>query len=171
MLSGNRIILRDWTANDIETLLALRNDVELQKLLMTNPKPNSREQVIKWASDKSERQDGVFFVVAESNSGKAIGYIQMVDMDILHGRGYLGICLARGTQGKGYGYEALCLLEDHLRATLHLRKIMLYVLATNESAIKFYQRAGFAKVGHLHEHFCLDGTFYDVLIMEKFLPR
>ncbi|WP_167632347.1 GNAT family N-acetyltransferase [Mariprofundus ferrooxydans] len=171
MLSGNKIALRAWSADDIAPLSAMRNDVELQKLLMTQPKPNSNEQVARWLSDKSSRENGVFFVVAELVGGSAVGYVQVVDMDFLHGTGKLGICLARDSQGKGYGYEVLHLLEGYLQETFHLRKIILHVLANNGAAIGLYRRAGFIDVGCMREHFYLDGAFQDVLVMEKILPK
>jgi len=169
MLSGEKVSLRPWCREDIEALMIMRNDAALQKLLMTQPRPNSRERVIQWLTEKSSQDNAVFFVIAESTGGHAVGYVQVVDIDQLHCRGNLGICLAADVQGRGYGTETLQLLEPYLQKNLGLRKVVLQVLADNESAIALYRKAGYREVGYLKEHFLFDGSFMDVLIMEKII--
>jgi len=149
--------------------MAMRNDVSLQKLLMTQPRPNSRERVVQWLTEKSELADGLFFVVTGMSANNAVGYVQVADIDRTHRRGSLGICLAPNVQGKGYGLEVLNLLETHVKDKHDFKKLILQVLADNYPAINLYLKARYREVGCLKEHFLLDGKFRDVLIMEKVL--
>lgn len=168
MLTGKNLVLRAWKDSDLPKLTALRNDLDLQAQLMTQPRPNSVARVVRWLQEKSEKPDGVFFVVAERASDAALGYLQIQQMDMQNRHCSLGICLATEAQGMGYGHEALTLVERYMKQTFGVRKIMLEVLQSNASAIRFYERYGFQKVGVMKAHFQVGDQHVDVLIMEKF---
>jgi RimJ/RimL family protein N-acetyltransferase len=169
MLSDDRIILRAWKEGDIQMLSLLRNNLELQEMLMTQPRPNTGTRVREWLEEKSNREDGVFFVVADITDDQPLGFIQVLGMSPLHGTGNLGICLSPGQQRTGVGSDAIKLLAEYLRRVFGTRKLLLNVLADNEKAIAFYLKQGFVEAGRLHEHFFNDGQFKDVVLMEKFI--
>jgi RimJ/RimL family protein N-acetyltransferase len=169
MLKNANTVLRPWTEQDIEVLEQLRNDVVLQAMLMTQPRPNSEQRVLEWLAAKTDAENGLFFVIADSKSNNAIGYLQVVNINQQNGTCELGICLSPDVQGRGYGAAAIHALVDYLRTTFNLRKLMLHVLADNSGAIAFYLKTGFTEAGLLKEHFYHDGQYKDVVIMEKFL--
>lgn len=169
MLAGKDVVLRPWCEDDLAVLMRLRNDVALQTQLMAQPRPNSRARVSQWLKDRSERTDGVFFVVAAADDNRVLGYVQLANMDVLHGRGDLGICLDPSAHGRGVAAQTLDLLQGYVTQVFGLRKIVLQVLCSNLRAIAFYEKQGFARVGVLCEHAFLQGSHVDVLLMEKFL--
>ncbi len=171
MMSDDRIELRAWSKKDIDALGRLRNDLLLQEMLMSQPRPNSAERVQDWVTEKSDREDGVFFVISERGSDRVLGYVQVVNMNAMHGTGELGICIAPDAQGSGYGSAAMTLLQDYLKRVFSMRKLLLHVVADNEGAVAFYLKLGFDEVGRMKNHFLNDGEFRDVIIMEKFFPR
>ncbi|KQY49728.1 GNAT family protein [Lysobacter sp. Root494] len=170
MLLGDKVILREWRESDLERLSALRNDIDLQRLLMSQARPNSVERVRQWLVERSARDDMVFFVVADGND-EAVGYIQVAAIDRFHGHGDLGICLSQSTQGLGIAAEACQLLEQYLIDTLALHKLTLRVLADNSRAIAFYRKHGYRDVGVLERHFRDGNSQHDVLLMERLLRR
>jgi RimJ/RimL family protein N-acetyltransferase len=169
MLTGKNVVLRPWCEDDIAVLMRLRNDVALQTQLMTQPRPNSRVRVIQWLKDRSERTDGVFFVVAAADDDHVLGYVQLANMDVMHGRGDLGICIDPAMHGKGVADQAMKMLQIYVMQVFGLRKILLHVMCSNLRAIAFYERQGFGRVGVLREHAFLQGDYVDVLLMEKLL--
>jgi RimJ/RimL family protein N-acetyltransferase len=169
MLFGNRVVLRPWAEVDLPVLSGIRNDLELQLALMSEPRPNSEGRVRQWLQDRSAQADTVFFVTARAADDHAVGFIQAHRIDRRNGAGYLGICLARDHQNEGLGGEAIQLLSTYLVEVMGLRKLMLEVLSDNQGAINFYLRAGFAVVGTLRAHHLMRGRFHDVIIMEKML--
>lgn len=169
MLVGQKIELRPWSPDDLPALQSLRNNIALQRQLMSHVRGSSLEQVRDWLSAKSESADGVFFVVADKSSGHAAGYIQVIRMDLLNGTGRLGICIAPESQGKGMGGEAITLLADYLRNLFQLRKLLLEVLADNTAAIMLYTKLGFCETVRLHAHSHTGAGYSDVLVMEKLL--
>lgn len=171
MISDDRIVLRARAQDDLDALAKLRNDLTLQEMLMSQPRPNSADRVQDWLTGKSGRDDGVFFVIAERDSDRVLGYVQVVNMNAQHGTGELGICIAPDSQGHGYGSSAMTLLEDYLQRVFSLRKLLLHVLADNEGAVKFYLKLGFDEAGRMRDHFLNNGEHRDVLIMEKILAQ
>lgn len=171
MIGGSLVTLRPWSSEDLLDLQQLRNNIKLQSQLMAKPKGSSVEQVKAWISSRSNDPKSIFFVIADRVSNKAIGYLQLVDLDLFAGVGHLGICLSPNVQGQGVGSESLLLLEDYMKKIFCLRKIMLQVLASNEKAIRFYLRTGFREVGKLQKHYRTPSGFEDVLVMEKLINQ
>jgi RimJ/RimL family protein N-acetyltransferase len=169
MLASKNVVLRAWREDDIAVLMRLRNDISLQIQLMTQPRPNSRLRVSQWLKDWSERTDGVFFVVAAANDDHVLGYVQLANMDVMHGRGELGICLDPAAHGQGVADQTMEMLQNYVIQVFGLRKILLHVLCSNLRAIAFYEKQGFGRVGVLREHVFLQGDHVDVLLMEKLL--
>lgn len=171
MISGERTVLRPPDAKDLEALGELRNDVAFQRSLMALPRPNSADRVQAWVKARTEDPHGLFFVVADKRTDGCVGFAQLLKMDAVHGTGELGIGIAPAAQGKGYGGEALALLERYGAATFGVRKIVLSVLAENEAARRVYERAGYALVGVHRAHFFSGGRYLDVVLMEKLLTE
>lgn len=169
MLVSRDIVLRAWCDDDLAVLMRLRNDVALQTQLMSQPRPNSRDRVKQWLKDWSERTDGVFFVVASAENDGVLGYVQLANIDVMHGRGDLGICLDPSVHGRGLADQTMELLQTYVIQVFGLRKILLQVFCSNLRAIRFYENQGFERVGVLREHTLLQGSYVDVLIMEKLL--
>ena len=171
MIGDDRIELRAWSENDLHALGQLRNDLLLQEMLMSHPRPNSEDRVRDWVTEKSRRDDAVFFVIADRKSDGVLGYIQVVNMDATHGTGELGICIGPQAQGGGYGTAAMQLLEGYLKRVFGTRKLLLHVLADNTGAANFYLKLGFVEVGQMKDHFLSDGKYRDVVIMEKLFDQ
>ena len=171
MLKGERLALREWREADVATIAALRNDIELQSLLMTRARPNPAERVRQWLAERASRTDMLFFVIASNADDSVLGYVQVASIDAFQGTGELGICLRREAQGQGIADECCALLEGYAGRTLGLRKFTLRVLASNARAVAFYRRRGYREIGRLERHYPSEGEYEDVILMERFLPR
>jgi len=169
MIQGDKVCLRAPEERDLETLRDLRNDFALQGTLMARPRANGMARVRRWIEDRLADPDAVFFVIARRQDDAALGFVQVLAMDLVSGVGELGICCAEAARGQGHGGEALRLLEDYLTGIFNLRKLVLKVLAQNSGAVRFYERLGFDTVGTHRRHFFRDGAYHDVTVMEKFL--
>ncbi len=171
LLVGKKTILRSSEEDDIQFLLTLRNNLKLQVLLMAQPRANSLRRVKEWVARLIDNPHSIFLVIAARHGNRPLGYVQLTNMDFLHGTAELGICLNETACGRGYAAEALQLLEDYVHDVFNIRKIILRVLASNIRAIGFYKKARYRKVGMHQRHFYHARIFHDVLIMEKFLTQ
>jgi UDP-4-amino-4,6-dideoxy-N-acetyl-beta-L-altrosamine N-acetyltransferase len=167
MLTGKFVSLRPPLPGDEKFLYQVRNDFTVQKLLLALPRANSMQRVRDWFLRVMDDSQSVFFVAAVNE--EAVGFIQIRKMDFVHGTGELGIYVHETAQGKGVAAEMMSLVENYVRDTFRLRKIVLQVLESNHRAISFYEKNNYSKVGIFAKHFYSQLKYHDVLIMEKFL--
>ncbi len=167
MLYGTSVTLRAWTPADLTVLGDMRNDIDLQLMLMAEPRPNPEERVRQWLQERSAQPDSVFFVIAGRQDNQALGFVQATRWDKRNRSAYLGIGLAASARGKGHAGEALRLAEGYFRNVLNLRKLLLEVLSTNSAALALYRNAQYTVAGTLKAHHLVRGVHEDVVIMEK----
>jgi hypothetical protein len=84
------IIIRAYKDHDFETLEKIRNNFELQYLLLANPKPNTKLRVLQWIENKTAGVNSVFFVIS-NDKDDTIGYAQATELDLLNRNCYFGV--------------------------------------------------------------------------------
>ena len=171
MLTSQDTTLRQPDVCDFDFLVRLRNDAIVQAQLMALMRANSVRRVENWIEAVLADPDSLFFIISETQSGKGIGFIQLRRIDFVHRHGNLGIALTAEFRGKGHGFNAIKLLENHAADVFGVRKAMLQVLADNQAAVRLYSKCGYRTVGTMTSHFYHTGTFHDVILMEHLLAR
>lgn len=161
------ITLRDYKEKDLNTLYLIRNDNNIQNLLMSFPKKESFEDVKNWLANKQIKD--LFKIIALNENDLCIGYLQLVNIDKNRRSGKLGITIYKDYQNLGYGQKALTLFFDILKKEFNFEKVYLEVLMINKNAIKVYEKLGFYQINKLKNNFLLDSKNLDVIKMEKVL--
>jgi len=169
MIDGERLRLREPREGDVPVLAELRNDLEVQRLILSRGRPNSLRRVQAWIDRVSNAEDAVLFVVADERD-EPLGFVQVAGLDFVNGHGRLGIAIVEAARGVGGGREAVQLVGRYVREVFNLRKLVLEVAASNAAAIAAYEGVGFRRVGVLTDHVVYGGVPSDVLIMEWMLP-
>lgn len=169
MIEGGAIRLRAWHEADVSAMVALRNHVELQAQLLARVRGSDDAQVRRWLQERSNGTDSLLFVIADRINDAALGYMQFVGLDLVDRRAELGICMAPAAQGQGLGTQAIALSLTYLHDIWSLRKISLRVRSDNQRAIRCYQGLKFEQCGLLRQHALMNGTWLDVVLMERFL--
>lgn len=163
---GTKVRLRPFQAGDLPVLTELRNDEELQRLLLADWKHNSQDDVKAWLKRRASERHTFFAVVADRITDDCCGFIQLLGMKPPHCNGTLGIAVHASARGRGLGAEAIRLASAHAQATYQLRKIVLHVMSGNRPAVRLYERLGFRRVGTLEAHYWNGSDFEDVHVME-----
>lgn len=171
MLALDKTLLREPREEDLPLLHRLRNDLNLQMELGHRPKPAAMAQVRHWVEQTAAESTTVMFIVAEAGSERGLGFVKVVGIDPVHGFGHLRIALDPVAQGRGHGGQTLTLIERYVADVFGLRKLILTVVATNETAIRRYAKSGYREVGRHQAHWYFRGAWHDVLIMERPIPH
>jgi RimJ/RimL family protein N-acetyltransferase len=90
-------------------------------------------------------QDRLRLAVDDAH-GELIGYISLKPYRRNAAIAELGVCFAADRVSQGYGAEALRIVIGWAYPALGLKRIILFVDAINERAVKLYERLGFVKV-------------------------
>ena len=103
------------------------------------------------------------YLVAEVD-GRMVGHASLMPLprkNIAHVV-TLDICVHPGQSRRGYGRAMLSALLDWARQRPEVRKVELWVRASNHPAIALYQGLGFVEEGRLRDHVRVaDGVFVD----------
>ena len=167
-LKGDKVFLRAPDGEDLDFFVTIKNDLISQMLLMSAPKPLSKQQVSEWLTNAQKDERRFMFLILEADHpSKAIGYLQLANFQPIHGTVELGVCILPEMRGQGIGREAIKLILKFAYQIYAIRKVGLKVLSQNSNAIALYRKLGFRKVGILREDFWICGKYQDVMIMEK----
>ena len=94
------------------------------------------------------------------------GQIDLHQIDYRNSHATLGIVIGKKNYlGKGYGQEAIELLQKFVFHTLNLHRLELDVYEYNERAYKCYLKCGFVEEGRLRQKLFRDGRYWDVIKM------
>jgi UDP-4-amino-4,6-dideoxy-N-acetyl-beta-L-altrosamine N-acetyltransferase len=162
------VTLSSIHADDSEILFRWINDPETVRF-------NAPYRPVHWANHEdwvrslAKATNKVAFAVRAS--GRLIGVVQLVDIDLVHRSAELTIRLGdEDDRGRGYGTAALKLAIDHAWRDLNLHRVWLRVFEDNLRAIQAYKKAGFKQEGVMREAAYIDGRYVGLVIMGTLNP-
>ena len=114
----------------------------------------------------SRRGNDVRCVICRDGEADPIGLVSLTGIDPVHRHAEFHILIGEPVaHGKGIGSEAAQAMLRHGFMDLNLHRIYLYVLTTNQAAIRVYEKAGFRREGTLRESAFKNGGYHDLLVM------
>ena len=155
--------LRDIRSTDRELLLAWRNQPDVAQWMFTdhNITPEEHDEwltsmlldpkVKYWMIEVDQAPQGVVHLASISSVQKRCKWGM-----------YLGEPAARGT---GAADAASFLSLDWAFRQLCMEQVICEVLATNERALRLYERVGFRRDDYLRSHVTKGSTTHDVVVM------
>lgn len=161
------VLLRPVVDADSDLLFGWINDHDL--VVFNAPfREVFRPEHDAWFSRIQSRNDVAFFMIEDTESGKAIGSCQLLNIHSVHRSAELQIRIGSTTsQNRGSGSEAVRQLIAYGFSKLELHRIALHVFATNQRAIRVYEKNGFVREGLLRQAACIDGQWLDVVCMAR----
>jgi diamine N-acetyltransferase len=91
-----------------------------------------------------------------------------VNINFIHRHTEIQIIVKSDFQGFGLAKMAMSKGIDYAFNILHMHKICLYVDTENHKALHIYEDLGFVQEGILRQHFFVEGTYHDSIIMGIF---
>jgi RimJ/RimL family protein N-acetyltransferase len=166
----DKVTLAPFTWEQAQQYLSWVNDEEVATRL-TRCLPVSPLEHQKWYEDLVRRQDAVVFSVLSNEDGSYLGNVWLWNMQTVHRNAELRIVLGpQSPKGRGYGSAACSALLEFAFQHLNLHKVYLYVLVRNASAVRTFEKAGFASEGKLAGEFFVAGAYRDALRMAAWRP-
>ncbi|MEG0742105.1 MAG: GNAT family protein [Clostridia bacterium] len=167
-VTGERIMLREYKADDIGSIRAWVNDPLTTRYLSTRFWPaqtmvDSEEFLARMLQSSHNAYN---FVIADAKDERYIGQLDMFRVDWRLRCGELGMVIgSTDDRGRGLGTEALRLMQRFTFQTLGMERLELEVLMGNTAARHCYEHAGFSLEGVKRNAFFCEGHFCDVGIL------
>ncbi|MEC0178398.1 GNAT family protein [Paenibacillus favisporus] len=167
-LIGSRIVLREYRKEDLIFMRKWCNDPEivdnLSDIFLFPHTLNGTEQYLNSILEGKTEQKG--FIIADKNTEEYIGQIDLFRLDWKNRSAELGIVIGiKEHLGKGYGTEAIKLLQGFVFNRLNLNRLQLEVHDFNERAYQCYLKCGFKEEGRLREKVFIHGRYSDTIYM------
>lgn len=168
MIHGERVRLRAAEREDLKKFYEWVNDPEVTRgLALYLPMSMTDEE--NWFNGTLQRDPNEKPLAIEIRDGdgwRLIGNSGVFGIEWVNRTGELGILIGEKSEwNKGYGAEAMSLLQGHCFETLNLNRVFLRVHADNVRAVRSYEKAGFVYEGRLREGVYKHGKYDDVIFM------
>ncbi len=152
-IETDRLILRPWTANDLNDVYEGLNDYDVAKNL-TVPYPYTKEcaeSFIKTRMEKPNTIEKSYLAIVEKSSGRVIGGTTIEFRDGI-ARG--GIWLNKKYHGRGYGSETMHARAVYCFDTLKVDHLENGFLEGNETSRRMQEKLGYKLTGELSTQNC-----------------
>ena len=171
-LRGAHVCLRGLQLADAEgPYLQWMNDPEVVRYTESRFCPFTREHLQKYIAMINENPAFIFLAITLKETGRHIGNIKLGPINWNHRFGDVGIIIgAKDCWGQGYAKESIRLLADFAFSSLKLHKLTAGCYASNVTAIKVFEQAGFMKEGIRPSQYLSNGRYVDLVCLGLLNP-
>lgn len=168
-LTGERVILRPVTVDDVPDLAAMLADHEGRRLTGTHAS-FTPAGLRAWYATRSEQTDRLDLAVVDRGTGAYAGEVVLNDLDEDNLSCGFRISLGPSARGRGWGTEATRLILGHAFEVVGLHRVELEVYAFNPRAQAVYEKVGFVREGVRRDALRWDGEWVDAITMAILAP-
>ncbi|WKL05184.1 GNAT family protein [Paenibacillus amylolyticus] len=165
---GERIVLREYQDSDLDYIKQWVNDPEITGTLSDNflYPHSSYETEVFFKTMVEGKSSNKSFIIGLKDSLDYIGQIDLYKIDYKNRFACLAIVIGRKEfLGKGYGTEAIRVLQKFVFEELNLNRLELEVYEYNEIAYKCYLKCGFKEEGRYRKKIYKKGKYWDIVCM------
>jgi len=167
ILQTERLTLRPWAEQDVDTLAEIANDREIWRNVRdTFPHPYTREAAKGWVKFCQSANEPHPFAI--EFQGRLIGGIGLHPFDDVHRHSAeLGYWLAKSHWGQGIATEAVRKIVEYGFQNLNLERIQAGIYDWNDASGRVLLKAGFECEGRMRHHAFKDGQFVDMMLYAR----
>jgi len=168
-IAGVNLYFGDIKETNLDLIYRWKNDFYLNDLVIAPPFPVSYSAVQQWLQDNQKDRNQVLFGVFDKDSNELLGIARLMFIDWIGRTADLGLYIGEPQyRGKKLGIEIVNTILTYGFERLNLRKLSLRVLESNIPAVKCYESCGFTREGCLVNHYWINGSYHNALLMSVF---
>ncbi|BDD72289.1 MULTISPECIES: GNAT family N-acetyltransferase [Streptomyces] len=165
VLTGDRTVLRPFTAEDADTMWEIVNDPEVVRFTFEPSTELTLDGLRSWYGVRTADPDRLDLAVTDRATGELVGEVVLYEWDpAARGCTFRTLVGPRG-RGRGLGSEATRLIVGHAFERVGLHRVQLEVYADNARARRVYEKAGFMVEGVRREAALRGGAWVDGVLM------
>lgn len=167
IIEGEHVILRPITREDTDDVVRWRNSPEVQQFFIFR-ETFTRQTHCNWLETKVDTGKVIQYIIVDKADGKSVGSVYLKDIDPVNESAEYGIFIGENSaRGRGLGSETAKIFTDFAFSQLKLHRISLRLLASNSTAKRSYEKAGFVQEGVFTHMVKLNGEFTDIIFMAR----
>jgi len=159
------ILLRNFSENDTESLVAILNDDSVTQFLSTKiPSPYTKQDALWWVNEGSKGE----LIKAISFNGILVGCIGVNRGEFEYQRsGEIGYWLAKEYWRQGITSIAISQMSEYVFSNTDIVRIFASVFSDNNPSMQVLLRSGFKQEAVLQKAIFKNGQFYNNHIFVK----
>ncbi|MFG2605878.1 GNAT family N-acetyltransferase [Streptomyces sp. NPDC048514] len=165
VLTGERTVLRPFTADDAEAMWEIIGDPEVVRWTFEPSTGLTLDLLRTHYGARTARADRLDLAVTDPATGELLGEVVLHDVDRNARSCTFRTLLGPRGRGRGIGTEATRLIVGHGFEQLGLHRIELEVYGHNARARRVYEKVGFVVEGVRREAVLRDGVWADDVVM------
>ena len=168
-LTTPRLTLRPLALHDTDAMFTMLSDDETMRF-WDWPAFKDREVVNDVVAAQLRDVDAgtaMYWAVALTPKGEAIGSCDLSDIDRHHKRAEVGFLFSRAYWGNGYAREAMQAIVDFATEDLRIARLWARFHTGNAASQRLLERLGFSREGTLRGHVVRDGARRDCEIYAR----
>jgi len=165
-LHTERLILREMTPQDVNTLLKHFGNPQVVKFLDMNPIKSTEQadEWLRWMGGFFSAKGGLRWGVERKLDGEFIGSAGLHNWNREAHYAELGYDIAQQYWGDGYATEVARAIIEFGWQQMKLNRIEADVVQGNIASMKIMERLGFKQEGILRQRLRKGGKYYDVFL-------
>ncbi|MGW2488692.1 GNAT family N-acetyltransferase [Streptomyces sp. NPDC001606] len=171
VLTGERTVLRPFTADDADAMWEIIGDPEVLRFTYEPSTELTLDMVRSWYATRSAQPDRLDLAVTDAATGELLGEVVLHEVDPHSRNCTFRTLLGPRGRGRGVGTEATRLIVGHAFEQLGLHRVQLEVYAHNTRARRVYEKVGFVTEGVRREFALRDGEWADEVMMAVLAPE
>jgi RimJ/RimL family protein N-acetyltransferase len=170
-ITGEKVVLRPFTEDDLPGILQMLRDPEALKLTGSvhdeaeSASPVEQKRFRDWYTSRNDQPDRLDLAVTDTAGGGCVGEAVLNEWEPGNHSCSFRIALGPAGRGRGLGTEATRLIVGYGFEQLGLHRISLEVYSFNPRARRVYEKAGFRVEGVLRESLRYGGEWIDATVM------
>lgn len=168
-LQGQSICFKALLAEDAPAIHSYASDEEVSRFIGW-PLMKNVEETLAFVEEMISREAAgthLYASIVLKSTGHIIGTAMFFGFDKEANHAELGYVFHKDHWGKGYGTEAVAMMERFGFEVLKLHKLHARVVDANIGSAKILEKNGFELEGRLKDYFYIDHAYFDNLIFGK----
>lgn len=169
-LEGGNIRFRPLDTKDTEAIHSYASDENVKRFIGW-PLMKTQEETRSYVEEMLKRESAgthLYASIVLKATQEVIGTAMLFNFDREANHAEIGYVFHGKHWGRGYGSEAVALMNAFAFDNLSLRKLHARVVDANVGSVRVLEKNGFELEGRLKDYYFIDGSFYDLMLLGKF---
>lgn len=162
-ITGRLTVLREFTAGDLDGVLAIVGDDEVTRWLSFDSRSRDQAAAMLYGiierAKAEPRTEYYLAITLPDDEDQVVGFARLGLDGVKAGK--LGYALTPSAQGHGYAADACQALTGYGFASLGLHRISAAIGPDNAASIRLIKRLGFTYEGRIRDHVHTNGAWRD----------
>jgi ribosomal-protein-alanine N-acetyltransferase len=168
-LQGENIYFKTLNVNDGQELHEYASDEDVNRFIgwrLMHTLDETRDYIEVMLKRESAGTHLYASVVLKATQ-KIIGTVMIFNFDYEAKHAEIGYVFHKDHWGKGYGTEAVSMMDNFAFESLDLHKLHASVVDTNIGSVRVLEKNGFELEGRLKDYYFIENKYYDGLLLGK----